>query len=109
MFLAEVVAVHADEAYMNEKGSFDLAKAEPLVYSHGGYYALGEKLGTFGYSVRKKLCQRRRGSLRKRKGQMLQKLEDHAEINGDKQHKNENLQKHGEGVYEKRNLYDEFP
>ena len=67
MFLAEVVAVHADEAYMNEKGSFDLAKAEPLVYSHGGYYALGEKLGTFGYSVRKKAVPKAEGKSAKAK------------------------------------------
>ena len=54
MFLAEVVAVHADEAYMDEKGKFSLAKANPMVYSHGTYYGLGKELGTFGYSVRKK-------------------------------------------------------
>ena len=54
MFLAQVVAVHADEAYMDEKGKFSLTKANPLVYSHGTYYTLGEELGSFGYSVRKK-------------------------------------------------------
>lgn len=54
MFLAKVVAVHADEAYMDEKGRFSLAKAQPLVYSHGAYFTLGKEIGTFGYSVRKK-------------------------------------------------------
>lgn len=54
MFLAEVVAVHADEAYMDEKGKFSLTKAHPMVYSHGTYFSLGKELGTFGYSVRKK-------------------------------------------------------
>ncbi|MFI3200683.1 MAG: flavin reductase family protein [Eubacteriales bacterium] len=53
MFLAEVVAVHADEQYLDERGKFSLAKANPIVYSHGEYYQLGEKIGTFGYSVRK--------------------------------------------------------
>lgn len=53
MYLAEVVAVHADEAYLDEKGCFHLDRAEPLAYSHGSYYTLGEKLGTFGYSVKK--------------------------------------------------------
>ena len=53
MYLAEVVAVHADEAYMNEKGRFFLDKADPIAYSHGSYYTLGEKIGTFGYSVKK--------------------------------------------------------
>lgn len=52
MFLAEVLCVHADEAYMDEKGKFDLNKADPIVYDHGSYYALGKKLGTFGCSVK---------------------------------------------------------
>lgn len=54
MFLADVVAVHADEKYMDETGRFCLDQAEPIAYSHGTYYSLGEKLGTFGYSVKKK-------------------------------------------------------
>lgn len=53
MFLAEIVAVHADRQYMDEKGKFHLEQAEPVVYSHGAYLATGENLGTFGYSVRK--------------------------------------------------------
>lgn len=53
MFLAEVVAVHADEKYMDENHKFHLEKAEPVVYSHGAYLATGSQLGTFGYSVRK--------------------------------------------------------
>lgn len=53
MFVAEVVAVHADEQYLDENGKFSLWKANPIVYSHGEYYKMGEKLGTFGYSVRK--------------------------------------------------------
>lgn len=54
MFLADVVAVHADEKYMDEKHKFHLEKAEPIVYSHGAYLACGEQIGTFGYSVKKK-------------------------------------------------------
>lgn len=54
MFLADVAAVHADEKYMDEKHKFHLEKADPIVYSHGAYYACGEQLGSFGYSVRKK-------------------------------------------------------
>ncbi len=53
MYLADVVRVHAQEAYMDEKGRFALEKSEPIVYSHGSYFALGKKVGTFGYSVRK--------------------------------------------------------
>lgn len=54
MFLAEVAAVHADTEYMDEQGRFCLEKAEPIVYSHGAYLTCGEKIGTFGYSVRKR-------------------------------------------------------
>lgn len=53
MFVAEIAAVHADSRYMDEKGRFQLEKADPIVYSHGSYLTCGEKLGTFGYSVRK--------------------------------------------------------
>lgn len=54
LFLAEVVAVHAEEQYMDEKGGFHLEKANPVVYSHGGYYVLGDKVGKFGYSVKRR-------------------------------------------------------
>ena len=53
MFLAEVKAVHADREYMDGKNKFHLEKADPIVYSHGAYYACGEQLGTFGYSVKR--------------------------------------------------------
>lgn len=53
MFLADVLAVHADEKYMDEKHKFHLEKAEPIVYSHGAYLVCGEQIGTFGYSVKK--------------------------------------------------------
>ena len=54
LFLAEVVAVHVDDRYMDEKGSFHLENAKPIVYSHAGYYDLGKRIGKFGYSVQKK-------------------------------------------------------
>ena len=54
MFLARVIAVLTDEAYMDRNGKFELNKAGLLAYSHGEYLDLGKKLGTFGYSVRKK-------------------------------------------------------
>lgn len=54
MFLAEVVNVSVDKKYMDEKGRFHLNKTGLIVYSHGEYYALGDLLGKFGYSVKKK-------------------------------------------------------
>ncbi len=54
MFIADVLAVKADEAFLDEKGSFRLDKARLITYSHGDYMSLKEKIGSFGYSVRKK-------------------------------------------------------
>ena len=54
MYIAEVVAVDVSEEYINEAGKFELNNTGLMVYSHGEYFTLGEKLGSFGYSVRKK-------------------------------------------------------
>ena len=54
LFLAEVVACDVDESLLDETGKLCLDKAKLIVYSHGEYLALGKKLGTFGYTVRKK-------------------------------------------------------
>ena len=54
LFLAKVLAVHAEEAYMDNRRRFDLKSARPLTYSHGEYFGLGKKLGDFGFSVKKK-------------------------------------------------------
>ena len=66
MFLAEVLAVHADEEYMDENNRFDLNRARPLVYSHGEYLGTGKKLGTFGYSVKKRRTSAKKRGLSKR-------------------------------------------
>ena len=60
LFLAEVVACDVDESLLDESGKLCLEKAKLIVYSHGDYLALGRKLGTFGYSVRKKKPVRRK-------------------------------------------------
>jgi len=55
MFIAEVVAVNAEEKFLDpESGAFDLAKADPICYSHGKYYNIGKMIGKFGFSVQKK-------------------------------------------------------
>lgn len=54
MFLADVVAIDVDESLVDETGKLRLDKAGLLAFAHGEYFALGDKLGTFGYSVRKK-------------------------------------------------------
>lgn len=54
MFLAKVVAVQVSDEHMNENGKFELNKTGLLVYSHGEYLGLGESIGTFGYSIKKR-------------------------------------------------------
>jgi flavin reductase (DIM6/NTAB) family NADH-FMN oxidoreductase RutF len=55
MFLADVVNVLVDEEYINsETGKLELERADMITYSHGEYFRLGEAIGHFGWSVRKK-------------------------------------------------------
>lgn len=54
MFIAEVVNDTVDDRYMDENNKFNLNDSDLVAYSHGEYFTLGEKIGTFGYSVRKK-------------------------------------------------------
>ena len=54
MFLAEIVSVDVDEKFVDENGKLDLRQADLVAYSHGDYLKLGKKLGSFGYSVKKK-------------------------------------------------------
>lgn len=54
MFIGEIISVAADEKYIDgASGRFDLARALPISYSHGEYFAPGDFLGYFGWSVKK--------------------------------------------------------
>ncbi len=62
LFLADVLAVQVEDGLLDESGKLDLARANLTAYSHGEYFELGRRLGTFGYSVRKReRAPRRRG------------------------------------------------
>lgn len=54
MFIAEILAVNVDDRYIDSKGKINLNQAGLMAYSHGEYFALGRKLGSFGYSVAKR-------------------------------------------------------
>ena len=54
MFIADVVGVTVDDEYMDEKNKFNINETGLVMYSHGEYFAMGEKLGKFGYSIQKK-------------------------------------------------------
>lgn len=54
MFIADVLNIRADERWIDpHTGAFSLKDAGLMVYVHGGYYALGEFIGKFGFSVKK--------------------------------------------------------
>lgn len=54
MFIAEIVAVNADDSLIDENGKLVMEKADLICYSHGKYWSLGKELGFFGYSLAKK-------------------------------------------------------
>ena len=53
VFMADIVSVSCREDVM-EEGRICYDKADLLAYAHGEYFALGEKLGKFGFSTDKK-------------------------------------------------------
>lgn len=81
MFLADVLAVHADEAYMDKNNRFHLNDAGLLVYSHGEYLAGGRKVGSFGYSVKKKQ-QKKQKKLDKKSDREADRESEMAEMAG---------------------------
>ena len=60
MFVAEVLAINADEKYIDEKGAFDISKCDLIAYANGGYYPLENKIGKFGFSVEKNKNKKRK-------------------------------------------------
>ena len=54
MFIADIVSVGVDESLLDSEGKLHLDKAKLTAFAHGEYFALGRKVGTFGFSVKKK-------------------------------------------------------
>lgn len=68
MFVAEIVGVHVEEKYLDEKGKLDFGKMNLICYNHGFYYGLQAKpLGRFGYSVMKPKTKKRIAGENRRK------------------------------------------
>ncbi|MDD3168015.1 MAG: flavin reductase family protein [Eubacteriales bacterium] len=60
MFVADILAVHAEEGLLNENGKLELERAGLICYSHGDYYGLQKKpIGKFGFSVMKPKTKKR--------------------------------------------------
>ncbi len=60
MFMAEIVSVAVEDKYFDENNKFLLNSLTPLCYSHGEYFGIGDKVGKFGYSIKKD--KKKRGS-----------------------------------------------
>lgn len=54
MFLADILAVHVDERYLDKDGKLHLEQCGLAAFAHGEYFEMGKKIGSFGFSVRKK-------------------------------------------------------
>lgn len=55
MFIADVLNIRADSRWIDENtGAFSFKEAGLLVYAHGAYYSLGDLIGHFGFSVKKR-------------------------------------------------------
>lgn len=53
VFMADIVNVSAEESLLDENGRICLERAGLMAYAHGEYYALGERIGKFGFSAAK--------------------------------------------------------
>jgi flavin reductase (DIM6/NTAB) family NADH-FMN oxidoreductase RutF len=60
LFVADIVAVDVEESLLDKEGKLHLNRAGLAAYAHGEYFALGDKLGKFGFSVQKKKKKRKR-------------------------------------------------
>ena len=54
MFVADIVAVYVDESLMDDKGKLHMSRAGLCAYAHGEYFALGKRIGGFGFAAKKK-------------------------------------------------------
>jgi len=54
LFLADILAVNVEQDALDAKGKLRMDKCSLLAYAHGDYFAMGKKVGTFGFAVKKK-------------------------------------------------------
>ena len=60
MFMADILAVNVSEEFIDKNGKLRIDKCELLAFAHGEYFKLGDRVGTFGFSVRKKSPRKRK-------------------------------------------------
>jgi flavin reductase (DIM6/NTAB) family NADH-FMN oxidoreductase RutF len=53
LYLGEVVALHVDEAALDEHGKIDAKRLAPIAYVAAEYWSLAERIGQHGFSSKK--------------------------------------------------------
>ncbi len=54
MFVADILCTRVNEDVIDAEGKLRLDKAKLMAFAHGEYFALGKKIGSFGFSAKKK-------------------------------------------------------
>lgn len=65
VFIADILNVSCDEGLLDAAGKLRVDRAHLLAYAHGEYYALGKRLGAFGFSAAKKKKKRPQAAAKK--------------------------------------------
>jgi len=51
LFVGQILAVHVDEALLDESGSIDYSKTQAIAYLGNEYWSLGQPLATAGFTM----------------------------------------------------------
>lgn len=55
LFVGEIVAAHADESVLSDKGKVDYGQLRPFCYNPDEYWSIGQKIGTYGFTKKREL------------------------------------------------------
>lgn len=53
LFVGQIVAAHADESVLNERGKVDYGRMKPFCYNPDEYWSIGEKIGTYAFTKKR--------------------------------------------------------
>jgi flavin reductase (DIM6/NTAB) family NADH-FMN oxidoreductase RutF len=54
LFIGEIVAAHYDDDVVDSRGRLVASRVDALAYVNGDYWTLGEKVGSYGFSLKKR-------------------------------------------------------
>lgn len=67
MFMADILSVNINKDLLDERGRLKIEQAGLMTYAHGTYFALGKKIGSFGFSVKPKRAKNPKQSKKKKR------------------------------------------